>query len=117
MTFKRAAAKRNERSAARTVVGACAACGPLFTHDMELAMGRRRTACASGLLLAATLLFALGCGDTARSKKDGEKVYDIKGKVTKVSADKNTVKIHHEDIPGLMKGMEMTFNVEDAKVL
>jgi Cu/Ag efflux protein CusF len=71
-------------------------------------------------VLSFTLLLA-GCGgvDTSGKASAGANVYDIKGKVTAVDAnqDKPTVRIDHEDIPGLMRGMEMTIKVENAKLL
>ncbi len=65
--------------------------------------------------LAAGSLFMLGCGDG--SPKEQEKVYDIRGKVLEIDAAQKKVKLDHEDIPGLMKAMEMTLDVEDAKAL
>jgi Cu/Ag efflux protein CusF len=51
------------------------------------------------------------------SKAPAEKLYPIKGKVTAVNPDKPSVKLDHEDIPGLMQGMEMEFDVANAKLL
>ncbi|MCI0379096.1 MAG: copper-binding protein [Gemmataceae bacterium] len=59
-------------------------------------------------------LASMGCG---RGGGDKDKVYDIKGKVVAVDADKKKVTLDHDDIPGLMKAMEMPFAVENAKVL
>jgi Cu/Ag efflux protein CusF len=61
-----------------------------------------------------------GCGSATSGKKDAAgNQYDIKGKVTAVNPDKDkpTVKIDHEDIPGHMNAMEMTFDVADANLL
>jgi Cu/Ag efflux protein CusF len=69
------------------------------------------------LLLALTVT---GCGGGATGKgTTGGKVYDIKGKVMAIdqNKDKPTVKLDHEDIPGHMNAMEMTFDVSDAKLL
>ena len=69
------------------------------------------------LILAITVT---GCGGGATGKGDaGGHVYDIKGTVTAVNPNKEkpTVKIDHEDIPGLMKAMQMEFAVEDPKLL
>jgi Cu/Ag efflux protein CusF len=71
----------------------------------------------AGLVLSIALT---GCGSATSGKKDAAgNVYDIKGKVTAVNPDKEkpTVRIDHEDIPGLMHGMEMTIKVADAKLL
>jgi Cu/Ag efflux protein CusF len=43
--------------------------------------------------------------------------YEIKGKVVAVDPGKPAVTLDHEDIPGLMKGMEMEFGVSDPKVV
>lgn len=62
-------------------------------------------------LLAAVIA---GCNSGTGDK---EKVYDIKGKVVSLDAEKKKVRLDHEDIPGFMKAMEMDFSVQDAKVL
>ena len=58
--------------------------------------------------------FASGCG---KGGGDKEKIYDIKGKVVSLDAEKKTVRLDHEAIPGYMKAMEMNFDVADAKIL
>ena len=45
------------------------------------------------------------------------KEYPIKGKVIAVDPSKPSVKLDHEEIPGLMKAMEMDYPVENAKLL
>jgi Cu/Ag efflux protein CusF len=66
------------------------------------------------LIVASVCLAFVGCqkGDT-----DKEKIYDIKGKVVSVDVPKKSVKLDHEDIPGFMMAMEMSFEVENAKML
>ena len=61
--------------------------------------------------------FVLGCRNSSDSSTDSDKVYEVKAKVVAVDAEKRTVTLDHEDIPGLMKAMTMKFPVEDAKVL
>src|SRR5229473_2936795 len=69
-----------------------------------------------GLLAVTVPFFLAGCkGDDPKSSE--VKLYPIKGKVVSVDAAKPAVKLDHEDIPGLMKGMQMTFDVSDAKLL
>jgi len=46
-----------------------------------------------------------------------EKIYDLKGKIVAIDHDKRTVTVDHEEIPGLMRAMKMTFGVEDPKLL
>lgn len=71
--------------------------------------------------LTASLLVLVGCQKPADTQRPGataeEKDYDIKGKVTAVAPDKTSVTLDHEEIPGLMKAMEMKYPVSDAKVL
>ncbi len=58
-----------------------------------------------------------GCKGGQNSAPGG-KEYPIKGKVVAVDNSKPSVKLDHEEIPELkMKGMEMEYPVENAKVL
>ena len=68
------------------------------------------------LIGAAVTLTLLGC-TSGSPEKEKDKVYDINGKVVSLDTDKNKVRLNHEDVPGLMKGMEMDFAVSDAKIL
>ena len=61
-------------------------------------------------------LFLFGCGG-GNQKASEQKEYPIKGKVMALNPDKPSVKLDHEDIPGLMKGMQMEFAVDDTKML
>jgi len=65
--------------------------------------------------LAIPLLFA-GCKVNDSKATDG-KLYPIKGKVLAVDLEKPFVKLDHEDIPGLMQGMHMSFDVSDPSML
>ncbi len=58
-----------------------------------------------------------GCRDAPDGSTAKDKLYDVRAKVVAVDKEKKTVTLDHEDIPGLMKAMEMKFPVEDAKVL
>ena len=67
------------------------------------------------LTLAVVALTSAGCNSGSGEK---EKVYDIKGKVVSLDAEKKTVRLDHEEIPGFgMKAMEMDFTVRDATIL
>ena len=46
-----------------------------------------------------------------------EKTYEVKGIVVAVDAKKPSVKLDHQDIPGLMKAMVMEFDVASPKIL
>src|SRR5438105_15456421 len=60
----------------------------------------------------------IGCqgGGSDKPKACGEKLYDMRGKVVAVDAAKPAVTLDHEDIPGLMKAMQMEFPVQDPKL-
>jgi Cu/Ag efflux protein CusF len=59
-------------------------------------------------------VLSIGCG---KGNGDKDKVYDVQGKVVAVDTENKKVTLDHEDVPGLMKAMEMQFSVEDTKVL
>ncbi len=65
------------------------------------------------ILLISVIL--IGCQTGLDSSK--AKFYDLKGKVVSVEADKNTLTLDHEDMPGFMKAMTMKFSVEKASSL
>ena len=60
-----------------------------------------------------------GCsGESARKDSDpSARRYEIKGKVVSVDPKKPAIALDHDDIPGLMKAMQMEFAVDDAKIL
>ena len=67
-------------------------------------------------------LLAAGCQNGAADKPDvaggnADRQYDIKGKVVAVGEDWQSVTLDHQDIPGLMKGMQMKFGVSDPGIL
>src|ERR1700730_3492994 len=65
------------------------------------------------------VIFALaGCGGEAGGTREADdKAYEIKGTVVAIAADRSSVSLDHEDIPGLMKAMKMEFRVPDPKSL
>jgi Cu/Ag efflux protein CusF len=72
-----------------------------------------------GFVAIVSLIFLTGCsGETPRKDKEAStRRYEIMGKVVSVDQKKPALRIDHEDIPGLMKAMEMEFDVEDARIL
>lgn len=70
------------------------------------------------VIVALAVAILAGCGDRAPQAPDAtSKDYPIQGTVTAIGSDKESVTLDHEDIPGLMKAMEMKFAVSDPKVL
>jgi protein SCO1/2 len=70
------------------------------------------------LVLAVGVSAVVGCqGQSSQVAKEEAKLYDVTGTVTALDAGKKVVTIDHEDIPGLMKAMQMEFAVADPKVL
>ncbi len=69
------------------------------------------------VLLIATVVLP-GCKGSKEGRPQGADLHAIKGRVVAVNPDKKSVKLDHEDIPGLsMKAMVMEFDVQDAKLL
>jgi protein SCO1/2 len=70
-------------------------------------------------LLIVALLVPLAFASCTASKETAPATdqYVVKGKVIAVDPSRPAVKLDHEEIPGLMKAMEMEYSVENAKVL
>ena len=71
------------------------------------------------LLLAALVLTALACAEAEKPKplsEDGEKLYDIRGKILSRNVGDNTLHVDHEKIEGFMESMIMDYSVRGAKV-
>jgi Cu/Ag efflux protein CusF len=60
-------------------------------------------------------LILIGCRSGSDAPK--EKTYEVKGTVVAVDANKPSIKLDHQDIPGLMKAMVMDFDVANPKIL
>lgn len=69
----------------------------------------------AGIFLV-VLVLALG-GFRGDGKKTSEKTYEVKGTITAIDNAKRAVVLQHEDIPGLMRAMEMAFWIEDPSKL
>ncbi|GIW85153.1 MAG: hypothetical protein KatS3mg107_0813 [Gemmataceae bacterium] len=65
------------------------------------------------LALILLLLVGNGCSRSP-SPTSTTKLYEFRGKVLDVSIEKRTATIQHEDIPGLMPAMTMTFQAGEA---
>lgn len=71
-------------------------------------------------VLIVSLAAIAGCQNPADTKPAGDaadKEYDIKAKVVAIDPDRKGVTLDHEEIPGLMKAMQMKYQVADPKVL
>lgn len=67
------------------------------------------------LLLAS--LAAAGCSREEPAKQAEEKHWTVQGKIISLSPGEKRIEIDHQDIPGLMAAMTMTFPVADARIL
>lgn len=65
----------------------------------------------------ATATLLPGCQTSSSPAGTAAKLYDVRGKIVSLDAEKKVVTLEHEDIPGLMKAMTMEFAVADAKTL
>ncbi len=64
------------------------------------------------------LIGNLGCQNASKATSGtADKTYDVVAVVVAMDTEKNTVTLDHEDIPGLMRAMKMSFAVDDAKIL
>ncbi len=70
-----------------------------------------------GLLALPVALAFAGCKGGGSDKEGGAgKQYEVKGTVVAVDAAKKSITLDHEEIPGLMKAMKMSFTLENPKV-
>ena len=72
------------------------------------------------LLVAVVVAGACQQNKTASPDQSSDasgKQYEIVGKVVAVGDDRQSVTLDHQDIPGLMVGMEMKFQVNDPQML
>ena len=72
---------------------------------------------APGLLLVSVALLALLVAGACRRPDGGPGIYEAHGVVESVNREYGQVVIHHDDIPGLMPEMTMSFDVPDPEVL
>ena len=63
------------------------------------------------ILTAALLVLVVSC------REPGQKTFQVKGTVKEVMAERKKVKLEHEEIPGYMAAMTMTFDVKEAAEL
>ena len=64
--------------------------------------------------LASLTLFACKRGDAGGMQPEGQKSYSTTGTVKSFGTSRAYVNILHEDIPGYMKGMTMSFEPRSA---
>jgi protein SCO1 len=82
---------------------------------MEVALMSMKWFVLPGAFLAVMLA---GCGsENGGPREAADKDYEIKGNVVAIAADRSSVTLDHQDIPGLMKAMKMEFRVADPKSL
>jgi protein SCO1/2 len=73
-------------------------------------MDRRRVA-------ARALAIALLVCAAPAACRPAERTYPLRGQILAVNADRREIAVKHDDIPGLMPGMIMTFKVADPRVV
>ena len=72
------------------------------------------------ILLVAVVLAAAGCSREEAGPAPQEQPtqkWTVKGKLEGMNPEQKTVTINHQDIPGLMAAMTMSFQVEEAGIL
>ncbi len=65
-------------------------------------------------VVACFALLLVACQGTLQ---EATRTYQVKGRIISIPADKKSVVIRHEDIPGFMSSMTMSFPVKDSNVL
>lgn len=88
----------------------------IMTASTLVSALRVRAASLAVALAVVALASAVACARSQPKKPDGP-VYHGVGVVVWVSADRDSVKIKHEDIEGLMPAMTMKFVVENKTLL
>ena len=73
------------------------------------------------LVAIATLSLAIATGCAKRETPQpvsvkGEKVYELRGKITARDTEQNALTVDHEAIPGFMEAMTMSYPVRGGKV-
>lgn len=66
------------------------------------------------LLAASVAAISVLSGCAPRAKKDAPTVHALRGQVVSVDAARNTLLVHHEEIPGFMPSMTMPFSIVGA---
>jgi protein SCO1/2 len=70
------------------------------------------------LLVLLSQIFTFGCrNEERRAASPDAKRYPIKGKVVSVNQSKSKAEVDHEEIPGFMKAMRMSFLIPDRDVI
>ena len=69
----------------------------------------------AGRLLAAALVLVAGC--TRPAPSPGPRRFPLTGQVVALAPAEGKVTVHHDDIPGFMDSMTMSFTVKEAAVL
>ena len=65
----------------------------------------------AGILIAAVAL-ASTCGRAPEARQ-----FEVRGQILSIDADRREVLVDHEDIPGFMPAMVMSYKVNDAALL
>ncbi|HEX8473618.1 MAG TPA: SCO family protein [Pyrinomonadaceae bacterium] len=69
------------------------------------------------VIVALTLLCVLSVACQTTPRDENAKRYELKGKVVSVDKSRQEVEIDHEEIPGLMEAMSMSFSLKEPDAL
>jgi protein SCO1 len=81
--------------------------------NLRITARRRALALSCALLTGA----CVSCSPAQDSGSTNRRTFEVKGKVISIAADAHSVVIQHEDIPGFMSAMTMSFPVKDPSLL
>ncbi|HXN22971.1 MAG TPA: copper-binding protein [Candidatus Dormibacteraeota bacterium] len=69
-----------------------------------------------GLLFTFAIASAMaGCGQKTETRQAPRKRYPVVGKVVALDKARNRITVEHQEIPGLMQAMTMTYEVREQK--
>ncbi|MCS6806011.1 MAG: SCO family protein [Blastocatellia bacterium] len=66
------------------------------------------------VLLCLLCLLPIGCRS---NKQQGTRTFQVQGRVVSIGEDKRSIGIEHEDIPGFMPAMTMSFPIKDPNLI
>jgi protein SCO1/2 len=69
-----------------------------------------------GLIAILAIVFSIaGCSHSAEAPQAARKKYPVVGKVVALDKARNRITVQHQEIPGFMDAMTMSYDVKDPK--